>query len=351
MIAETLANTCSTKGKALMDSDGFKLVDMRSTREFQREASKQAVSVPAIVLQGLSDVSASSTFLSDLAAEFPEPASAKLLVLVADGAGKELGEAALLKAMSECGYTTVVEVMGGWGAWDYEFRPNGEPRNHMVGSWKSDNPTLWTDSGDEESEFGAYAVGDGGSDPTNNTRATASHREDDDDDDDEWEWVDDEDDDAEEPQQKQEEVCKWQKEAAQEGMRLINEEGFVLVDMRSKREFQRGSSLSAMNVPAVELRGLSDAVVSPLLNDELSAAFPNPSSIKLLVFGPGPDLIGAKEFETAMDGPMTDCAFEALVEVEGGWPAWDLMWDPKGEPRQRFVGRWINENPTVWADG
>jgi len=119
----------------LFSEEGYHYIDVRPAKDFSRDSFKKAVNIPAVQVSGFGAsavVTALDSFCSEVQKRYPDKA-AKLLVVGGHG-GEYAGEA--LEPLLREGYSSIVEVKGGFPAWSQAFRPNGEPRA-AAGGWMS----------------------------------------------------------------------------------------------------------------------------------------------------------------------------------------------------------------------
>ena len=120
---------------ALVEAEGYALVDVRDKKDFRRESLKfgaSSLSVPAVVVSGFGESRVeeeAETFAGDL-----EKAAANHAGLVLFGASSSDTEAAAARAHAEggAGEGAFVELVGGMEAWLKVFTPSGKRRPRQV---------------------------------------------------------------------------------------------------------------------------------------------------------------------------------------------------------------------------
>jgi len=108
--------------KELMDAEGWVFLDVRSARDYGRDAYKKAVSVPFFKMAGIGLGATAEPLLEEFLVAMREkyPCKDAKLIVVGGGDG-QLGESALQVLLDE-GYTCLIEMAGGYGAWTKLFR-------------------------------------------------------------------------------------------------------------------------------------------------------------------------------------------------------------------------------------
>eukprot|EP00667_Euglena_gracilis_P026851 EG_transcript_32712 len=122
----------------------------------------------------------------------------------------------------------------------------------------------------------------------------------------------------------------WAEVAVLEAHRLLEVEGYALLDVRPAKEFGREAFRGAVNVPATELGGsLSrpERRANPRFLQQLAARFPDPGA-RLVVVG-GADGADSREAMAA----MWEAGYRTAVEVRGGYKAWCWHFLPNGRRR------------------
>eukprot|EP00873_Tetraselmis_striata_P046637 jgi/Tetstr1/466901/TSEL_011355.t1 len=119
--------------KELMDAEGWVFLDVRSARDYGRDAYKKAVSVPFFKMAGIGLGATAEPLLEEFLVAMREkyPCKDAKLIVVGGGDG-QLGESALQVLLDE-GYTCLIEMAGGYGAWTKLFRTSGQRR--VYGKW------------------------------------------------------------------------------------------------------------------------------------------------------------------------------------------------------------------------
>jgi rhodanese-related sulfurtransferase len=130
----------------------------------------------------------------------------------------------------------------------------------------------------------------------------------------------------------------------------VDTAGGRLIDMRSRRDFERTSVRGALSAPAFAVAGASLAPVLSSVPDYpavLAAALakarpPLPPGATIVLIGPPAGVAGAEECAAAL-AALADAEEKAalgrpFVELEGGFAAWAAVYTPTGVPRQK--GSW-----------
>jgi len=111
----------------LLQEEGYTFVDIRPTKDFDRDHYNSAVSMPAVTVAGFGEarrVTSLSSFLPNFQAQFPDR---EAKILVCGGEGGEFADEVMAQLQEE-GYTAIAEVRGGYTEWAKLYRPNGERR-------------------------------------------------------------------------------------------------------------------------------------------------------------------------------------------------------------------------------
>jgi len=132
------------------------------------------------------------------------------------------------------------------------------------------------------------------------------------------------------------EADPWRVVDAEGAKALLDEEGYVAVDIRSRRAFRCEALKGARSCPAVDVEGFSlEAVEHDRTGwvDEFTALAEGELGNKALILGDG----GSRAQERAAEA-WARGGLEGLAELRGGYPAWLEVFSPAGKRRQK--GKW-----------
>jgi rhodanese-related sulfurtransferase len=117
-----LFNTVTPKeAKKLLDDEGYRYLDVRSEAEFAQEHPEGSVNVPLLHMDPSAGMRPNPDFMRVMAANFPK--DAKLVVGCKSG-GRS---ARACEALSDAGYTNVVNMDGGFGGRFDQFGNLAQP--------------------------------------------------------------------------------------------------------------------------------------------------------------------------------------------------------------------------------
>ncbi|KAK3234697.1 hypothetical protein CYMTET_55056 [Cymbomonas tetramitiformis] len=141
----------------------------------------------------------------------------------------------------------------------------------------------------------------------------------------------------------------WSVADPEEAKRLLDEESYAMVDVRSLRDHRKDSVTlyKALSIPAVEVSGsLLDPTIESKADFVVSfrTAFPSLGD-KVVLYGGDKDE-GCRAMEQLIEEGFTH-----VVEVEGGFSGWDCVWSPSGAKRD-YGPKWKLTDPDgslAWA--
>jgi len=132
------------------------------------------------------------------------------------------------------------------------------------------------------------------------------------------------------------EADPWRVVDAEGAKVLLDEEGYVAVDIRSRRAFRSEALKGARSCPSVDVEGFSLEAVEhdrPGWAEEFAALAKGELGDKVLILGDG----GARSQERVAEA-WAQGGLEGLAELRGGYPAWLKLFSPAGVRRQK--GKW-----------
>ena len=118
----------------MFKEEGVKVVDVRGARDHDKEAVMGSVNVPAVNVVGRPlhwEKETRGDFESEFSQMFPDPATARVLILgAADAENEPDGACVVLDRLRAAGfeYVAAVEVAGGYDNWVKQYTPAGKKR-------------------------------------------------------------------------------------------------------------------------------------------------------------------------------------------------------------------------------
>ena len=136
------------------------------------------------------------------------------------------------------------------------------------------------------------------------------------------------------------EASPWRIVDAEGAKILLDEEGYIAVDIRSRRAFRSEALKGARSCPAVDVEGFSLDAVEHDRPDWLAefTSLAEELGGKVLLLGDGEPRAEERAQEAWEAAGAEGEALAGLAELRGGYPAWLVVFSPAGKRRQK--GKW-----------
>ena len=136
------------------------------------------------------------------------------------------------------------------------------------------------------------------------------------------------------------EADPWRVVDAEGAKILLDEQGYVAVDIRSRRAFRSEALKGARSCPTVDVEGFSLDAVEHDRPEWLAefTALAEELGGKVLLLGDGGPRAEERAQEAWEAAGAEGGALAGLAELRGGYPAWLVVFSPAGKRRQK--GKW-----------